>query len=473
MLISFSIENFRSFREEQTLSMVASSRFADHPGHLLAIPDSDEQGLAVAAIYGANASGKSNFIKALARLCELVHRGTAEGDWVGTDPFRLDPACSKAPTTFKVQFAHEGKAFSYGCRLLKDRVESEWLSLLRNDRETIVYERATDALGKVTVEVGPGLDVGEAGPASTKMRNLATLGGPPRQLFLTTIRQIIGESGMGDVLGTAVRWFTAGIKVIEPESRFGTLAGLLESDVEFREFASGFLAKAGTGIARLKVDSTRMERDLLARFPSLASGVDHAKAKGHDRFPVGEGQEFVLSQEPDEGAILKSIEAEHMGVDGSEVAMPFHQESDGTRRLTHLLPAIHTAQSAPNLYVIDEIDRSLHPLLAKGFVRGFLEWCAGRGSQLIFTTHDTTFLDTGLLRRDEIWFTRKNVPPGSTELYSLCDFRARNDLKLDKAYLEGRFGAIPPMEVEMPEWVQRIMGDLKPGAVASAEPGKA
>ena len=162
--------------------------------------------------------------------------------------------------------------------------------------------------------------------------------------------------------------------------------------------------------------------------------------------------------------------SEHVGVDGSQVTMPFHEQSDGTRRLTHLLPAMHTARSAPGLFVIDEIDRSLHPLLAKGFVRAFLEWCANSGSQLVFTTHDTTFLDTGLLRRDEIWFTRKNVPPGSTELYSLSEFRARNDLKLDKAYLEGRFGGIPPMEVEMPDWVQKIMAELKPGAVPPTEP---
>ena len=235
MLISFSIENFRSFREEQTLSMVASPRFADHPGHRLPIPDSKEQGLAVAAIYGANASGKSNCIKALAKLLALVNRGTPEGEWIDRDPFRLDPAWPQRPTIFKVQFAHDGKVFSYGCGLLQDRVESEWLSLLRNDRETTVFERATDPSGKVAVEVGPGIEQGGVGQASTLVRNLATLGGPPRQLFLTTIRQMIGEPGMGDVLGAAVRWFAAGITVIEPESRFGPLAGLLEANDGFRE----------------------------------------------------------------------------------------------------------------------------------------------------------------------------------------------------------------------------------------------
>jgi hypothetical protein len=112
--------------------------------------------------------------------------------------------------------------------------------------------------------------------------------------------------------------------------------------------------------------------------------------------------------------------------------------------------------------VIDEIDRSLHPLLAKGFVRTFLQLCAGKGSQLIFTTHETAFLDLELLRRDEIWFADKKQAEGTTELYSLADYKVRTDLKIDKAYLEGRFEAVPPIETELPNWVTEIMQELEP-----------
>ena len=130
--------------------------------------------------------------------------------------------------------------------------------------------------------------------------------------------------------------------------------------------------------------------------------------------------------------------------------------------MTHLLPALHAICQKQGLFLIDEIDRSLHPLLAKGFVRTFLRLCAGKGSQMIFTTHETAFLDLDLLRRDEIWFADKRRTDGTTELYSLADYKVRTDLKIDKAYLEGRFEAVPPIEAELPEWVRQIIEELNP-----------
>ena len=121
-----------------------------------------------------------------------------------------------------------------------------------------------------------------------------------------------------------------------------------------------------------------------------------------------------------------------------------------------MLPALHAQkQRTGRVFVVDEIDRSLHPLLAKGFVRHFVKECAGHGGQIIFTTHDTAFLDLDLLRRDEIWFAEKKLPAGATELYSL---------KIDKAYLQGRFEAIPPIEVEVPDWVRQTINELRPTA---------
>ena len=154
---------------------------------------------------------------------------------------------------------------------------------------------------------------------------------------------------------------------------------------------------------------------------------------------------------------MRSIKSEHITPDGRRVTLPFSEESDGTLRLTYLLPALHAICRKPGLYVIDEIDRSLHPLLATGFVRSFLKACAGRGSQLIFTTHETAFLDLDLLRRDEVWFADKKLPEGATELYSLADYKVRTDLRIDKAYLEGRFEAVPPIEEEL---LERLLPEI-------------
>jgi hypothetical protein len=139
---------------------------------------------------------------------------------------------------------------------------------------------------------------------------------------------------------------------------------------------------------------------------------------------------------------LRSIRAEH-GTEGEKtVTLPFDEESDGTRRLTHLLPALFQLRSEKKVYVIDEIDRSLHPLLSRKFIEFFLHACKGNGRQIIVTTHESNLMDLSLLRRDELWFTEKDHE-GATSLYSLSDFKVRTDLKIDKGYLYGRFGAIP------------------------------
>jgi AAA15 family ATPase/GTPase len=183
-----------------------------------------------------------------------------------------------------------------------------------------------------------------------------------------------------------------------------------------------------------------------------------------------------LHVEKEEGAKLRlrAMQSEHVTGEGKRVILPFSEESDGTQRLTHLLPALHSVVNDKHkVIVIDEIDRSLHPLLAKGFVRAFLQACAPKQSQLIFTTHELAFMDLDLLRRDEIWFAAKKLPEGSTELYSLTDYKVRTDLKVDKAYLQGRFEAIPPIETELPGWVQQIMQELKSSSGSTNAEGAA
>lgn len=470
VLISFSIANFRSFREEQTLSMVASQRFTDHPEHLLPIPDSDERGLPVAAMYGANAAGKSNAIQTLERFLQWVRWGTPDGAKIHREPFKLDPAWAGKPTEFAVQFAHRGRAMVYGCRLLDDRVEAEWLSVLSGDRESNVFERSTDAEGRVTVQLGPAVTPTMA-KAHPKLEGMAAIGGPPRQLFLHTVGRNLSEPEMGELLATARDWFHRGIAILGPTSPYLPLVEHVAQYPDLRAFIGEFLRKAGTGLANLRVQSMELNEEALARIPDFASDLGQARAKGQRSVSLGEGRVALLPEVGTGGNVtIHAIEAEHVGADGTSVAMPFSEQSDGTRRLAHLLPILFFGGAEPWTIVIDEIDRSLHPLLAKGFVRAFLEKAPPSGAQLLFTTHDTTFLDTALLRRDEIWFAKKNVPPGATELYSLAEFHARKDLRLDKAYLEGRFEATPPIEVELPGWVADIVQELKHGA---ARPGVA
>ncbi|MCA9189830.1 MAG: AAA family ATPase, partial [Planctomycetales bacterium] len=155
----------------------------------------------------------------------------------------------------------------------------------------------------------------------------------------------------------------------------------------------------------------------------------------------GPGMSLYLDPEDPSKVIRRNLAAKH-AVGGHSFSLPFQEESDGTQRFLNLLPALFHLQTRCKVFVIDELDRSLHPLLAHALLRFFVESCPGACQQLIVTTHETHLLDQDLLRRDEIWFTEKDENQ-QTHLFPLTDMKVRKDLRIEKSYLQGRFGAIP------------------------------
>lgn len=475
MLLSFTVSNFRSFRAEQTLSMVASNRQTDHPEHLTAIPEDENKVLPIAAIYGANGAGKSNTVRALRLLQMLVTRGTSPKKKISRQAFRLAPDAPDSPTEFNAAFINNRHVLNYGVQLTDDDVVAEWLFLVVGGKEISVFERVTRQGGDVVVEPGDVLtdDTWGGRRENEKVVALAKVGVLPNQLFLHAVGKTLRERDQGPVLGAALSWFQDSLSIVKADATFANLAGLVSDDSEFANFAGDFLRKVATGVSRLDVSISEVEESVLSGLhPEAQRAIGELPAGETTTFTGPDGTEVIVQKQEGTKVRVRTVQAEHLTSSGSAVKFPFSEESDGTQRLTHLLPSLFHMRSKPVVYVIDEIDRSLHPLLSKGFVREFLKECAAKGSQLIFTTHDTSFLDLDLLRRDEIWFAEKNPTEGSTDLYSLADFKVRKDLKIDKGYLQGRFGAVPPLEHEMPEWVGRIIDELKPNAgqsPASAE----
>lgn len=461
MLLSFAVTNFRSFREEQTLSLVASNRHTDHPEHLSAIPDDENKALPVAALYGANGAGKSNTIKALQCLEQLVVHGTAPKKAILRQPFRLDKTSPSQPTEFSLQFVENCRVFNYGIKITEKLIVAEWLVLMRDGKEIPVFERVSRDNGDVEIESGAILKDDTWGDHS-KVHALTKVGVLPNQLFLHAVSKSLQEKDQGPVIADVLRWFLERLTIVEAAAPFSNLAGLVAQDSSFTDFAGGFLRKVATGVDRLRVDTAEVEEKMLVGFGPMVQGIVGELPVGETTtFSAQDGSELIVEKQQGTKVRLRTVQSEHVTADGDRVTFAFGEESDGTQRLTHLLPTLHHIRQKKGVFVIDEIDRSLHPLLSKGFVREFLKECAGKGSQIIFTTHDTSFLDLGLLRRDEIWFAEKNPSKGATELYSLADFKIRKDLKIDKGYMEGRFGAVPPLENELPEWVGKIMSELR------------
>jgi uncharacterized protein len=436
MLVSLSIANFRSFAAEETFSLVASKRLSGtHDDHLIPIPDSDESVLRCAVLYGANGAGKSNLLKALRYVEMFVLRARGKkNSGTGREPFRFAEE-NKDPSTFDLQFIAADTLYHFGFSVDDEHVTEEWLTYTAGGRERTLYERTTDANGKVAIEA-PGLK-----SAGQKLEAMVTVGGPPHQSFLATVRATLDRDELGEHIGNVIAWFE-GIALIGPEQTFTGMGEMLSDNPEFLAFAGKFLKSSSTGVDHLRVDKVAVSEDelrsLLPR--ELYSHIVDDAPEGGVRLQLREGNELWI--EPKGESHRLTVQAAHQCNNGTVVPLDMADESDGTQRLLNLLPALYFAQNTSGVYFIDEIDRSMHPVLVRKLFEFFLKSCTSEKRQIIVTTHESNLLDLDLLRRDEIWFVEKDQSAG-THMYSLTDFKVRKDLQIRKGYLEGRFGGIP------------------------------
>jgi len=441
MIISFSVSNFRSFSSEETLSLIASKRLSGkHEEHTVPIPDSDQSALRVGVVYGANGAGKSNLFKALWYVRSVAKNRREKGSGTGREAFRLHGGPGEL-STFDLQFIAAQKVYRFGFKADDERIAEEWLTQVIGKRERVLYERVTDKEGRVTVEA-PGLR-----GLNEKLDALTTVGGPQNQSFLATVNVTLQASDYGPELGEIIKWFRKGLSLIAPSSSFLRLGHFLASNQECVEFTSSFLRAASTGIDHIEVSKKEitedefrslLPKDLVAEVLKDVQEEDDGKAL----IKLDVGNELLVERSPENHYFKISIRSAHAGDDGKCVPFDIDDESDGTKRLLNFMPALDSLRSSECVFVIDEIDRSMHPNLVWELLSFFLGSCSQCKSQLILTTHESNLLDLSLLRRDEIWFAEKD-PSSATRLYSLSDYKVRNDLEIRKHYLQGRFGAVP------------------------------
>jgi uncharacterized protein len=427
MLAQFTVENFLSFKDETVFSMLAAEE-EHHHNHIIKNGRGKKISLLrAAALYGANASGKSNLIKAIAFARNLIVNGTNVGQTLGVIPFKLSKETLERPSRFEFIFKQAGIVYSYGFKLNSNRILEEWLFATQQDKEELCFKRKTSAREKVSVQFGDFLT--DKNTNGKQFLEFVAQGTRPNQLFLT-------EAADRNVKATKLLfdWFKTSLIILYADSENRTLALEVLSNKQLTSFIANFLQSVDTGINKISIEETPFEFDIDKESSVLTESEDWETWTLHW---LKEGRKVINR---DDQRIKLTLKTEHRAENGIATEFDLEEESEGTQRLINLLPALYELENNEKVIFIDELDRRLHPLLSRMFVETAL--AGKKKSQLIFTTHDTNLLDLDLLRRDEIWFVEKDKS-GASHLYSLAEFKLRPDLPIQKGYLQGRFGAIP------------------------------
>jgi hypothetical protein len=344
------------------------------------------------------------------------------------------------PSTFDLHFIAADKLYRFGLYLDEERIIHERLAHVVEGKERPIYVRHIDGAGKVEIDA-PGLR-----NESEKLRALVKVGSRHNQSFLATARATLERGDLGRTLTEVIEWLDGGLALIGRESTLDLSVKRLARDGEFRQFASEFLKASATGVDHMRVDRTELSKDeaqaLLSR-GTRRSGLERGNDRPSSVPRVPDGSELLVERTANgEHFYSVAIQAAHKSALHREGAFPLSEESDGTQRLLDLIPALYQMQPGKAVYFIDELDRSLHPMLVYKYLEYFLSACTRSPCQIIVTTHESHLLDLDLLRRDEIWFAEKDSS-AATHLYALTEFNVRKDLQVRKAYLGGRFGAVP------------------------------
>ena len=427
MIISFSVENWMSFRDPTTFSMVAS-RERQHGERVPKLGKYQTRVLPIAAIYGGNASGKTNFFKALSFAKTLVVEGTRPDSLIPIETFRLDAEGKSQPSRFAFEILIDETIYDFSFAVTQKAVLEERMVKITSTSEKVLYDRRDGNLSF------------DSSLSKDPFFPFVFRGTRDNQLFLTnSVSQNI------DDFRPVYDWFKDKLVLVAPDSRFDLFELFLDEGHPLYMAMNEMLSRLDTGIAHLGSEEIPLEN---------ISIPEPLKTELQEK--VKEGMAIRLLMEPqtnrivitrkDGELIAKRLVAFHPKSDGTEVRFEIHQESEGSQRVIDLLPAFLelSAQTLQKVYVIDEIDRSLHPLLIRQLLEEYLSNCSTKTrTQLLLTTHNVMLMDQQLLRRDEMWVAERDGA-GVSSLFSFSEYKdVRYDKDIRKSYLQGRMGGIP------------------------------
>ena len=414
MLLRFRVRNFLSLREEQELSFVASPlRDADSPVRQVG-EISKYDVLTAAVIYGANASGKSNVITALRHFQWDVRNSHSQRNAnakINRREFALDLESSEEPTMFEIDFLSDGVRFTYGYEVTKEHYVSEWLYGFPKGVVSTYFERDFQEFKFGRSLKGRNKTISEFTRKNSLFLSSATQNDHNQ---LSKISEFISKIRIQSNISVSSESATTSLGKKELDKR-----------------AVDFLASIGTGVCGFRTEEEEMPEEAKA----FTSALMKAFSETLEDMPDIDPSAFPETR--------TKIELGHMSKEGELKYFDLSNESAGTRRLLVLLGPIFSVLDEGGLIAIDEIDASLHTKAGELIVSLFNNKETNpKGAQLIATTHDTNLLMSDMIRRDQIWFTEKDMT-GATSLYPLTDISTRKGDNLERGYLQGRFGAVP------------------------------
>lgn len=432
MLLRFRVSNFRSFGEKTEISLLAGSRDDDHKNHLVALPGLDAKVLRTSVVYGANGAGKSNLYRAVRFFVGLAMGDASRDGKIRFSSFAFADNGSVA-SEFELTFLSDGNVYGYSINVSQGVITAEHLAKLVNGRMEPLYDRIEEDDGR--------LSVAASGALSEKEKAQAFVGAVNTRSLLSVIGENIPADQRSRDVNAVVNWFD-GLLFVGPEEAFaGSILDQCRND-EFKRFSEAILGWA-SGVGGIDVNEHAVNEGEIRQLISSDKAQDVLDAIHQQsvvRLKNKAGTEMKLT--PGQDGVVRTMElkAVHHLENGKVGMLDFGEESDGTKRLLNLLPALYDLLKHDRVCIIDEIDRSMHAILTRSVLRIFLS-SIGSG-QLILTTHESSLLDADIFRRDEIWFAEKDTK-GMTRLYSLNDYKKRTQATIRDYYLEGRYGATP------------------------------
>ena len=432
MILRLIVENFASFKDAVEFNTFPSSKSQSHNNHKVKCGHATV--LRLGAIYGANGAGKSNLLSALGLLCQLVRQESLQKVSIGDDiTFKFDSTCANSPSGIALEYCYNNNVFYYHIEFYKDRIVLEELFLSKTNRDELLLKHDENGLYISKNCFSNGYNDQFADGLSRLVRS--------DMLALSFVGRLYANEF--PAIANAYAWFVNKLRIVLPDATPGFIPHLLDTDNEFKKLVNATIKEMNTGISQLNVKIDPIDEDAIKQNSYLSAAISAAKqypGMPQPLFGLKRGDianvVFMNGQ-----LVLKTLVALHVDASGTETEVPIYLESDGTRRIIEYMPLLYTITQENSVYVVDEIERSIHPILIKAIVSKLSEM-SGTMGQLIFTTHESALLDQNIFRPDEIWFAQKDIEQ-ATQLYPLSDFNVHKTANIENGYLNGRYGAIP------------------------------